>query len=163
MNDSQNLNNDAAELIKSLQSVATVMTGLLGDLRNQSVSLATVKAQLEDIRGNVDMLSHIVRDGNNGQKSLLTRVSLVEQNIEEVEKNAKDIKEAYDKVKRENADAVGNVRCLVEKSLMDTKQNMVDDKAARRDKLVAKYQMLGAALAAAAALGFQVFSMIVHK
>ena len=101
MNDSQNLNNDAAELIKSLQSVATVMTGLLGDLRNQSVSLATVKAQLEDIRGNVDMLSHIVRDGNNGQKSLLTRVSLVEQNIEEVEKNAKDIKEAYDKVKRE--------------------------------------------------------------
>ena len=84
--------NEVPELLKSIEALMTLMQGLLGDIKEHSTSLAIVKERLESLTGNVEALSHVVRDGN-GQGSMVTRLALIEQSIENIEKGFDELKE----------------------------------------------------------------------
>ena len=155
MDDSQRSNSsDVSGLIKSLQSITTLMGNLVVDLRDQATSLAVVKTKIEDISSKVDSLMHVVLEGN-GSKSIVTRLALVEQSIKDVEDAAEDIKEA-------NANAVSEVRRMVEQDKADDKRDIDDDKKSKRERSVARWQTLGAAIAGFSALALQIYFAL-HK
>ena len=78
-------NNDLSqELAKSLESATSLMNDLLGDIKDNATSLATLKVKLESLSDSVESLSHIVRDGN-GKGSMVTRVALTEQSLGHIE------------------------------------------------------------------------------
>jgi hypothetical protein len=74
-----------ARLADGLDSTAKMTQALLSDLRESEADFASVKTELNILKENVKGLSQIIRDGD-GTSSILTRVALIEQNIENVKK-----------------------------------------------------------------------------
>ena len=88
-----NSNNELAQdLAKSLQVTTALMQDLLGEIRDNATSLAVLKEKLEGIEEKVKSLSHIVRD-DNGNKSLITRLALLEKELENMEEALEESKE----------------------------------------------------------------------
>lgn len=147
-------NTEVAELIKSLQSVTMLMQNLVGDLKGQSTSLALVKSKVENISDRVDSLMKIVIEGN-GSKSVITRLALIEKQLD-------DDKEEYRELKEQNTDSVKEVRRMIEKEKNDNIKSDKDERKLKMEKRIAAFKLWGALLAAAAAFGMEIFTMI-HK
>jgi len=75
----------AEDLAKSLQVTTTLMQSLLGEIRDNATSLAVLKQKLGGIEDKVNSLSHIIRN-DNGDKSLITRIALMEKIIGDLSK-----------------------------------------------------------------------------
>jgi archaellum component FlaC len=141
------------ELLKSLEAVTLMLDNVLSDTKEHATSLAILKTKLEDLGGNVETLSHILRDGN-GQGSLITRMALAEKTSEDIEEQLNDLKEEVNT-------ALRDLRLAIEAGPKVTEEELEKQK---REKSIAKWQVIGSALAAFVALGLQLFSMIViHK
>jgi hypothetical protein len=153
MPDSQNHNENMSELLKSLQSVTTLMNNLLSDIKEHSVSLALVKAKMESITENVDTLSHVVRDGN-GEGSLLTRMALAEKSIEDLEEEFHELNGTY-------SAKIKEIRVIIEKNKVEKEKNALEEKKFRRDKSVARWQIIGAWVAGALALILQAIQIFI--
>jgi hypothetical protein len=151
MPDSQNSNDNMSDLLKSLQSVTTLMNNLLGDIKEHATSLALVKAKLENLTENVEILSHVVRDGN-GQGSVMTRLALVEKSLE-------DIEETFHELKEENASTLKELKRHIEKEKTSITRSAEEEKKFKREKWMTTAKILGAAIAAFAALGLQIFQL----
>lgn len=82
----------AADLAKSLQVTTTLIQTLLSELRDNATALAVLKEKLDGIEEKVQSLSHIVRD-DNGNKSIITRLALLEKEIEDIGEFMDDNKE----------------------------------------------------------------------
>src|SRR5271157_60330 len=80
------------EILKSLETVTLLMENILADIKDHSTSLAIVKTKLEDLTENVEVLSHVVRDGN-GQGSMVTRIALAEKSLEDMEEQINELKD----------------------------------------------------------------------
>jgi len=152
MPDSQSPNDNMSDLLKSLQSVTTLMNNLLSDIKEHATSLALVKAKLESLTENVDTLSHVVRDGN-GKGSVMTRLALAEKSLE-------DIEEEFHELREENVASVKEIKRCIEKERNIGKRSEDEEKKFKREKYMATAKILGAFLAAFAALGLQIFQMI---
>lgn len=152
MPDSQNPNDNMSDLLKSLQSVTTLMNNLLSDIKEHSTSLALVKAKVESLTENVETLSHVVRDGN-GKGSIMTRLALAEKALE-------DIEEEFHELKEENVAALRDIKRCIEKEKNAGKRTEEEEKKFKREKWMTTAKIVGAALAAFTALGLQIFQMI---
>src|SRR5271157_4277084 len=116
MPDSQNSNQENTDsLLKSLQSVTALMQNLLSDIKENSASLAIVKTKVDSLKENVEVLSHVVRDGN-GEGSMITRLALVEKSLE-------DIEEEFHEMKETNAATLREIKMHIEKERNGCKQN----------------------------------------
>lgn len=124
-------NNIAEDLAKSLEAATTLMQDLLGDIKDNALSLADLKAKLESLTNNVETLSYIVRDGN-GKGSMITRLALVEKSIEDMEDHYGEIKETLEKLSTKIEDMVKS-----EKEIEERKQEF------RREKLIEKIKLIG--------------------
>lgn len=146
------------ELLKSLETVTLLMQNVLSDIKEHSTSLAIVKTKLEDLTGNMEALSHVVRDGN-GKGSLLTRTALTEKTIEDLEEQANDLKEELHTTAKE-------IKQLIEQQINSLKQDLTsikqDDERAKREKSKAKWQAIGTMAAAFVAMALGLFELL-HK
>ena len=71
------------EFIKDLEVTAKQIQVLLTEIQESKIDFATIKTELKFVIDNVQLLSSIIRgEGENG--SVLTRLSLVEQSIQEI-------------------------------------------------------------------------------
>lgn len=74
-----------ARLAEGLDSTAKMTQALLSDLRESESDFAAVKAELNILKDNVKSLTRLIQEGD-GTSSILTRVALIEQNIENIKK-----------------------------------------------------------------------------
>jgi hypothetical protein len=140
------------ELLKSLQHVTTLMQNLLGDIKENSTSLALVKEKLESLTSNVNALSHVVRDGN-GKGSMITRLALAEKSIEDFEQDLHEIKEEINSAIRE-------IKVRVEKEKNELKKNEIDEAAFRRRKTIEKLKIVGLLTPGVIACVMQILNLI---
>jgi methyl-accepting chemotaxis protein len=140
------------DLLKSLQSVTTLMNNLLSDIKEHAASLALVKAKLESLTENVEALSHVVRDGN-GKGSMMTRLALAEKSLE-------DIEEEFHELKGEISASVRDIKRCVENEKNVVKKDELEEKKYKREKTIARFQIIGALLAGFLALGLQLMQII---
>lgn len=73
------------EFIRDIENISDQVSDLLKEVREGEIDFAAIKTELKILCNDVKNLSSIIRDGNNGQ-SLLTRVALLEQQLENIEK-----------------------------------------------------------------------------
>jgi phage shock protein A len=83
--------NIAEELLKSIQATTSLIQGFMNDMKSNATALATLEAKLESLSENARTLSKIVRD-DNGNKSVLTRIALVENDLSDLYTNYKEFK-----------------------------------------------------------------------
>src|SRR5271157_4930655 len=73
-----------ARLAEGLDSTAKMTQALLSDLRDSEADFAAMKTELNILKENVKGLSEVIRDG--GTSSILTRVALIEQSLDNIRK-----------------------------------------------------------------------------
>jgi chromosome segregation ATPase len=81
-------------LLHKLNDTSGLISDLMHQMRDNEVSLAEARTELAQIRSNLDGLSHIVRD-DNGTKSLVTRLTLLEQVVTVIQKQLEDGEDHY--------------------------------------------------------------------
>jgi hypothetical protein len=140
------------ELVKSLESTVSLMNELLGDIKDNATSLATLKVKLESLSSSVETLSHIVRDGN-GKGSMVTRMALVEQSISHIES-------AFDEFKLEVDSVIKDVRREIAEERQDEKYEETKEKEFKREKLIEKLKLAAVVAPGAIALAITIIKMI---
>lgn len=90
----QKTNNDelAKNLAASLRSTTELIQSLLGEIRDNATTLAVLREKLDNLGKSVDNLTAIVSKGN-GKGSLVTRFTLMESELEELEEKIEKYKE----------------------------------------------------------------------
>ena len=83
------------ELLRSLDATTLLIQNLIGDIKEHSSALILIKAKLESLNENVEILSHIVRDGN-GSGSVITRLALAEKTLGDLEDSLNDLNNKVD-------------------------------------------------------------------
>lgn len=80
-------NNELAEdLAKSLASTMALMHTLLSELQNNAAALAVLKEKFDALGDKVRMLSKLITD-DNGSKSVITRLTMIEKELEDLEED----------------------------------------------------------------------------
>ena len=84
-------NNLVEELLKSINSTTSLIQGLINEIKDNATTLATLETKLNTLNENSKTLSKIVRD-DNGNKSVLTRIALLENDLSDLNTNYKEFK-----------------------------------------------------------------------
>jgi regulator of replication initiation timing len=111
--------NDALveELLKSIQSTTSLIQSLMSEIKGNEKALTTLEVKLESLTESAKILSKIVRD-DNGTKSILTRVALLENDLNDLYANYKEFKaHVYKKLEinqKLNAKIIENIENKIE-------------------------------------------------
>ena len=138
-------------LTQSIQSTTTLVQGLMSELRDNSTALATLEAKLQALHENMQGIIKVVRD-DNGNKSIVTRMALVEKEL-------KDIDERYNNLKDEIEKKFVEVKVLLEKMSDDKeieKEKLDKEKEFGRDKVITILKIIPGLLA----LGYAIIDML---
>lgn len=87
-------------LAENLDSTSKLTTALLTEIRESEADFASIKTELGILRENVKGLSAIIRDGN-GATSLLTKIALMEQKFETIDKWISNHVDVHQRSKKE--------------------------------------------------------------
>jgi len=100
----------AEDLAKSLQATVSLMQNLLGEIHDNATTLAVLRERLESLGAKVENLSNTIKGGN-GRGSLITRLIIVEKDLNEINEKVDDeVKAArIDKEKIEEYDRKKNL------------------------------------------------------
>lgn len=140
------------ELAKSLESTTHLMQNLLGDLKDNASSLATVKSKLESLSDSVEALSHIVRDGN-GKPPMITRLALVE-------KSAEDIEKYFDEFKTEMTKTLDELRICIKEDKKEIEHTKEEEQEFRRERMLAKLKIAAVVAPGLVALAIVLIKMV---
>lgn len=128
-----------ARLAEGLDSTAKMTHALLSDLRESEADFAAMKTELNILKENVRGLSEVIRDG--GTSSIMTRVALIEQNIDNIKKwmdNHVDVHQRFRKEINEFKSSISDIEKrlvgveLILKELEDEAKSQV---RARQDSI----------------------------
>ncbi len=72
------------EMFEVSGALSRLVQSLIGEVRDNSVALATFSSELRAVRDNVNDLNKIVKDGGK-HEPLVTKIALIEQSLEEIE------------------------------------------------------------------------------
>jgi len=123
----------------------------MSELRDNSTALATLEAKLQALHENMQGIIKVVRD-DNGNKSIVTRMALVEKEL-------KDIDERYSNLKDEIEKKFVEVKVLLEKMSDDKeveKEKADKEKEFGRDKIITVLKIIPGLLA----LGYAIIDML---
>jgi len=129
-----------ARLAEGLDSTAKMTQALLSDLRESEADFAAMKAELNILKENVKGLSELVRDG--GTSSILTRVALIEQNIENIKKWMDNHVDVHQKMKKdftEIRDRLSQIEgrlASIEETLREIEEETHEREREQRDSIV---------------------------
>jgi chromosome segregation ATPase len=73
------------KLAEGLDSTSKLTTALLTEIRDSEADFAAIKTELAILRENVKGLSSIIREGD-GATSLITKIALIEQKLDTIDK-----------------------------------------------------------------------------
>lgn len=102
----------AEDLAKSLQATTSLVQTLLGELRENATAMAVLKGKLDGIEEKVKYLSYVVRDGN-GEKSLITRLALLENDLQDLEEEVQKHDEYDKEIERRLHERISNVKSMI--------------------------------------------------
>lgn len=83
-------NVSAGHLSQGLQITASLIQGLLGEIRDNSIALAAFNAEVKNMRETVNLLSKILKDGN-GTPSVVTKISIIEGDIQRIQNGQREL------------------------------------------------------------------------
>jgi hypothetical protein len=119
----------------------------MSELRDNATALATLEAKLQALHENMQGIIKVVRD-DNGNKSIVTRMALVEKEL-------KDIDERYSNLKEEIEKKFVEVKTLLERMSDDKeveKEKADKEKEFGRDKIITVLKIIPGLLALAYAI-----------
>lgn len=91
-----------ARLSEGLDSTAKMTQALLSDLRESELDFSAMKTELNILKENVKGLAELIRDG--GTSSLLTKVALIEQSIDSIDKWMNNHVDVHNRMKKDFGD-----------------------------------------------------------
>lgn len=83
MTSSRNNDKIVEDLASSLQFTTDLMNKLLGEIQDNATTLAVLRENLRDVKDDFDSLKQIVTRGN-GKGAMITRLALIEKDIENI-------------------------------------------------------------------------------
>lgn len=128
------------ELLKSIQSTTSLIQGLMSEIKGNATALATLEAKLESLSENARTLSKIVRD-DNGNKSVLTRIALVENDLTDLYANYKEFKIHVYKKLEETKDQVGKSADSIKQEIVKLNSKEEEKKEFGNKKILATMQI----------------------
>ena len=123
MSYSENDNVLVEELLRSIQSTTSLIQSLMKEIKDNASALATLEVKLESLSESAKTLSKIVRD-DNGNKSILTRIALAENDLTDLYTNYKEFKVHVYKKLEEMKDETSKVRNEITKSADEIKEEV---------------------------------------
>jgi DNA repair exonuclease SbcCD ATPase subunit len=129
-----------ARLAEGLDSTAKMTQTLLSDLRESEADFAAMRAELNILKENVKGLSELVRDG--GTSSILTRVALIEQNIDNIKKWMDNHVDVHQRMKkdfsevREQLVEIERRLSTVEETIREIEEEAQERAREQRDSIV---------------------------
>jgi hypothetical protein len=122
MTSSGNANNEVVgDLAKSLQVTTSLMQTLLSEIQDNATTLAVLREKFDTLGDKVQSLSRLVRD-DNGEKSVITRLALIERTIEDINEDLLEIKTRTDADTKSLHSRISGVKDMVYKEVKTDKQ-----------------------------------------
>lgn len=146
-----NDNGIETELSKALSETTSLAQTLLGEIRDNATSLATLKVQLDSLAESVKSLSKIIRDGNGN--SLVTRLAIVERDLKDLAGDIKYHIEHDERFEKEIHARVSSVKNL----LLGEKKS---DEEFGRQKTISMLKLAAVALPGAIALVIKIIELL---
>ena len=87
----------------------SIVQNLAGEVRDNSVALATFSAELKNAIENVSALSRILKDGN-GHPSLITKVTILENSVRDLSSKVDKLSGELDRMESEKVKEEKSVR-----------------------------------------------------
>jgi chromosome segregation ATPase len=128
------------KLAEGLDSTSKLTHALLTEIRESEADFAAIKTELSILRENVKGLSNIVREGN-GATSLLTKIALIEQRIDSIDKWMDNHADSHHRLKREISGIKSEIEDLkkgsssTDHTVNQIKQRMDDNDREQRDSI----------------------------
>ena len=69
------------ELSGHTRELSVAMDNLAAEVRSHTISIHTVQVNLDTVKNSLDVLSKVVRDGDQGAPGLTTRMAIAERNM----------------------------------------------------------------------------------
>ena len=146
MTSSENTNNEVVEdLAKSLQVTTSLMQTLLSEIQDNATTLAVLREKFDTLGDKVQSLSRLVRD-DNGEKSVVTRLALIEKALEDINEDLVEIKNKTDVDTKSLHARISNVKDMVYKEVKTEKEF-------KREKLMSWFKIAITILPGLFALG----------
>lgn len=122
----ENQNNEVVEdLAKSLQATTALMQSLLAEIQDNATTLAVLREKFDTLGEKVQSLSKLVR-GDDGDKSVVIRLALIERTIADIEKEIRDIRDESDNNHRQLHTRISSVKDMVYRDVkLDSKLEKV--------------------------------------
>ena len=112
------------QLATGLQSTSALIQGLLREIRENSITLASFEGELSGLQRTVTSLNRILQEGD-GRESILTRVALAEKDVAALAKEFADfVASQKEQAELERAERVALARQEREESQALIKQEM---------------------------------------
>lgn len=128
-----------ARLTEGLDSTAQMTQALLQDLRESEADFAAVKTELNLLKENVKGLSEVLRDG--GASAIVTRVALIEQNIDTIKKWMDNHVDVHQRAKKDFSDILSQIFDIekrlssVEKIILEMQLKDEEQEKQKRDSI----------------------------
>jgi len=132
------------QIASGLATTTELIQSLSSEIKDNTVELAIIKADLTNVTEDVKTLSKILREGN-GAAPVLSRIAILETTITQLNTTLTSIEENEDTTK-EKLDAL----IIKTNNTIDTKKIEAEDKKNRRQVLVAIVTSIVALIAAIA-------------
>ena len=100
------------KLAEGINSTSKLTHALLEEIKGSEADFAVIKTELSILRENVKSLSEIVREGN-GATSLITKISLIDQKIQDLYKWIDNHEDSHYRIKNEISDLKKQLNDLV--------------------------------------------------
>lgn len=128
------------ELLKSIQSTTSLIQSLMAEIKGNEKALTTLEVKLESLTESAKILSKIVRD-DNGSKSILTRVALLENDLNDLYTNYKEFKtHIYTKLDT-NHEASVKISEILENKIAKLDDNQEEKEKNHSKKILAGLQI----------------------
>lgn len=135
------------KLAEGLDSTSKLTTALLTEIRESEADFAAIKTELAILRENVKGLSFIIREGD-GATSLITKIALIEQKLDTIDKWLDNHVDVHQRAKTEIATLKGHVEDLtsrltaLEKELQEVVQKLEREEEDERISIVRQQELV---------------------
>lgn len=119
------------QIASGLSTTTDLIKGLSHELKENSIELAIIKTDLNNVIGDVNTLSKILKDGN-GEAPVLSRIAVIENTIDQTNKSIDDINQGNERVKAK----VDDISNKLEK-VTDNQKIQLEDRKSRRSLIIA--------------------------
>ena len=134
------------ELLKSIQSTTSLIQGLMSEIKSNEKALTTLEVKLESLTESAKVLSKIVRD-DNGNKSILTRVALLENDLADLNTNYKEFKTHIYKKMESAQENILKTNKMLEKRIDRVVEEKNNKENTHKEKVIAGLKIVPGVLA----------------